>query len=397
MSTFLTGKALESEIDDIIWEAKETLLIVSPFIKLDEHFKKLFSNPKRFDFLKILVIFGKNENKVSKSLSKQDFEFFKQFSNISIIHAPKLHAKYYANEKKGVITSINLYDYSFTNENIEFGVLTEHSKSDIFNFRGSNNIENDAFNSCMEIANENSPVFIKRPVFTSNKFLVTLNKTYVKSEVLLDETQRFYSFSLNKKTTTKKLSDFPEEIDLNSTDYKRPVRGHKTEIKKDIKPEIQREVKTESHKFKFNYNKAKDSSTEINSFRTEEDLVRNLCDRLNKSFINKKFKPFERRRDDWFAKCDNFYNGVDICFEKKRITFKFNLKKDELLSLYNNWPYDMYEFDGFKYYWNDPYRELLVYRDDNFDWSDNNTDRNKDKKYYEVISGIIEKYRKLSN
>jgi hypothetical protein len=232
MSTFLTGKTLESEIDEIIWEAKETLLIVSPFIKLDEHFKKLFSNPKRFDFLKIIVIFGKNENKVSKSLSKQDFEFFKQFSNISIIHASKLHAKYYANENKGVITSINLYDYSFTNENIEFGVLTEHSKSDIFNFRGSNNIENDVFHTCMEIANENTPVFIKRPIFTSNKFIVTLNKTYVKSEILLDETQRFYSFSFNKKSTVKRLSDFPEEIDLNSTEFKRPVREHRSEIKK---------------------------------------------------------------------------------------------------------------------------------------------------------------------
>ena len=57
----------------------------------------------------------------------------------------------------------------------------------------------------------------------------------------------------------------------------------------------------------------------------------------------------------------------------------------------------MYEFDGFKYYWNDPYRELLVYREDNFDWSDNNDNSNKDRKYHEGISGIIEKYRKLSN
>ena len=47
MTKFLTGQELEDAIYDIIWDAKKTLLIVSPFIKLDDYFKKLFHKHKR--------------------------------------------------------------------------------------------------------------------------------------------------------------------------------------------------------------------------------------------------------------------------------------------------------------------------------------------------------------
>src|SRR5690554_54763 len=115
MSKFLTGKELEDKIYDIIWDAKETLLIVSPYIKLDNYFKDLFNKHKNNPKIDLLLVFGKNENDVKRSMSKADFDFFKDFLNISIIYVPNLHAKYYVNEIQGVITSINLYDYSFKN------------------------------------------------------------------------------------------------------------------------------------------------------------------------------------------------------------------------------------------------------------------------------------------
>src|SRR5688572_17042033 len=120
MAKFITGEELEKAVYDIIWDATETLMIVSPFIKLDDYFKRLFdkhiNNPK----IHFIIVFGKNEGEVSKSLSNSDFDYFKKFLNISVIYVPHLHAKYYGNESKGVITSINLHDYSFKN-NIEFG------------------------------------------------------------------------------------------------------------------------------------------------------------------------------------------------------------------------------------------------------------------------------------
>ncbi|TLP71739.1 phospholipase D family protein [Maribacter sp. ACAM166] len=230
MSTFLTGKALEKEIDKIIWDAEEILLIVSPYIKLDAHFKKLFEKHSHDDCLKIILVFGKNEKKVSKSLSKQDFEFFKQFPDISIIHAPQLHGKYYGNEKKGVITSVNLYDYSFTHQNIEFGVFNEQSIMDSLKL-GKSNVDNDAFNRCMKVAKKNQVVFIRRPLYKTDKGLFKSTTSYLKSEILLDETEYYYG-SLKKERTAKKLNDFPDELDVDSKDYKRPEREMKNKPKK---------------------------------------------------------------------------------------------------------------------------------------------------------------------
>jgi hypothetical protein len=42
MSKFLTGNKLGEAIYDIIWDAEKTLLIVSPFTKLDDYFKELY-------------------------------------------------------------------------------------------------------------------------------------------------------------------------------------------------------------------------------------------------------------------------------------------------------------------------------------------------------------------
>ncbi|WP_274475381.1 phospholipase D family protein [Mangrovimonas aestuarii] len=219
MSKFLTGENLDNAICDIIWKAERTLLIVSPFIKLDDYFKKLFNNHENNPKLHIIIVFGKNEKAVRRSLSRDDFDFFKKFLNVSIIYVPNLHAKYYGNEKQGVITSINLYDYSFKN-NIEFGVFSEQSLMDKF----KQSPDNDAWNECMEIAHENEVVFIKRPVFENKKVIINLGKNYVKSDVLFDSTKKFYGVFKSKGKEAQKLSDFPQELLLGTTPVDRPKR-----------------------------------------------------------------------------------------------------------------------------------------------------------------------------
>lgn len=213
MSKFITGKDLVNVIDDIIWEAKETLLLVSPYIKLDNYFKNLFNKHKHNHSLHILVVFGKNENDIKKSFSKDDFDFFKDFLNVSVVYVPNLHAKYYGNESKGVITSINLYDFSFKN-NIEFGVYSESTL--LGNLASMSNIstdtDSDAWKTSIELAEKNQVVFIKRPVYEKKLLSAITGKNYIKSEVLYDETESFYK---GKPTTKdKKLKDFLAEIDL---------------------------------------------------------------------------------------------------------------------------------------------------------------------------------------
>jgi len=219
MSKFLTGKELEEAIYNIIWETEQQLVIVSPFIKLDDYFKELFDKHQNNPKIHLVVVFGKNEKEVKRSLSKADFDYFKKFLNISIIYVSNLHAKYYGNEKKGVITSINLYDYSFIN-NIEFGVYSEQSILDRF----KPSADNDAWNQCMEIAHQNEVVFIKRPVYQTKKLIVNIGKNYIKSDVLFDSTDKFYGYNKNVVTTGKKLDDFPEELELGSGAKERPDR-----------------------------------------------------------------------------------------------------------------------------------------------------------------------------
>lgn len=227
MSKFITGQELEKVVYDIIWDAQDTLLIVSPYIKLDDYFKRLFdkhvNNPK----LHILIVFGKNEREVSKSLSIHDFEYFKKFLNISIVYVPLLHAKYYGNESKGVISSINLHDYSFKN-NIEFGVYSEVSIMHSF----TNSPDKDAWQTSHKIAEENEAVFIKRPVYEKKLFSALLGKNFIKSDILLDVTEKFYGnvFSKSKNIEIKRITDFPNELELGSQPSQRPERQEVEEI-----------------------------------------------------------------------------------------------------------------------------------------------------------------------
>ncbi|WP_114778722.1 phospholipase D family protein [Botryobacter ruber] len=211
MSKFITGKELSEAVDTIIWKAKEEILLVSPYIKLDAHFKELFEKQRHNHKLHILLIFGKNEGRVDKSFNKTDIDYFKQFPNISIIYVPNLHAKYYANEKMGVVTSINLYDYSFKN-NIEFGVLYENKL--LSKFTGNN--DNEVWNTCKDLAEANAVVYINRPMYADYD-------DYRSSKVLLDLTEALYKGQAVPKSG-KKLADFEDELDFDKVYSEMPTR-----------------------------------------------------------------------------------------------------------------------------------------------------------------------------
>lgn len=228
MATFLTGKDLNDAIYDVIWNANESLVIVSPFIKLDDYFKQLFEHHKHNHKLQITIVFGKNESEPRKSLRSQDFDFFKQFKNISIIYCANLHAKYYANDTHGILTSINLYDSSFKN-NIEYGVLYSTGLLNSL----TNGADKAAWSYSFEIADIHPAIFIKRPVYDKSLFGGLLGqKNYVDSDVLHDQTEVLLkNWSRWEKETKKFLPEFEEELLSNNKDAKRPDRTDPTPVK----------------------------------------------------------------------------------------------------------------------------------------------------------------------
>ncbi|WP_400193042.1 hypothetical protein [Hymenobacter sp. B81] len=230
MARFVTGKELEDVIYDIIFSAKDQLVLMSPYIKLDQYFPKLLEKHKGNPQLHILIVFGKNERDVSRSVSKEDISYFCQFPNVTIVYVPNLHAKYYGNETKGVITSINLYDFSFKN-NIEFGVYTEHSElmNTLSSAINKKTLDDEAYFGAMRVAKEHDVIFAKRPVFKQkalSKFLGGLlgGKDYMTSQVLCDNVE---ALLMGRTYEKRRLADFKFELDFQQdiTSTARPTRA----------------------------------------------------------------------------------------------------------------------------------------------------------------------------
>lgn len=302
MSQFLTGKDLEDCVYNIIWEAEKTLLIVSPYVKLDDYFKELFERHEANPKLHIVLVFGKNEMNVKRSMRAEDFEFFKKFPNVSIIYVPNLHAKYYGNEKKGIITSINLYDYSFKN-NIEFGVYSEQS---FINKLSSSSSDLDAWNKCTEIAFNNEVVYAKRPVYKNKKMVISLGKDFVKSEVLLDATEKFYGTGEDSSKTEKRLGDFPESLDYEEQYSTRPERDwNNTTTKEEVSKPVEQVTTT-----------IKDIARVGYCIRTGEEIEFNP----EKPMTLKAFKKWNQFQDVNYGEAYCHYSGEqsfgETCFAR---------------------------------------------------------------------------------
>jgi hypothetical protein len=208
---------LNNAIDGIIENTKKHIHITSPYIKLDGHFKERFDLIKNNPSIYLQILFGKNEKDIYRSVKSEDLDYFKTFPNVSIIYEPLLHAKSYVNESEGIITSMNLYDYSAEN-NVEYGVVFGAKKI-------AESVYEDHTHQHMMLLEESAHcIFIKRPVF--KKGMLGLSKTYLRSEVLLDV---FDSFDLKNKDYKRVVY---QDIDVISLDDKDIVPDLKSRSEK---------------------------------------------------------------------------------------------------------------------------------------------------------------------
>ncbi|MCT4664929.1 MAG: phospholipase D family protein [Flavobacteriales bacterium] len=228
MSEFLSGKALEEKLTDIIWNAKKEIVIVSPFIKLDDYIKEVFEKIKTRHDIRILLLFGKNASNKSRSFHRKDFEFFTEFKNVVIAYHEDLHAKCYYNESEGIITSLNLYDYSMIN-NIEYGV--HFSKSII----GTNKLyfDNEVFTNDI-LNNKAELVYVKVPIYSSK--MLGFRKEYQDSKVVYDNSKLFFGFFDSYEKVHLNALDLNKESSFEEiyTDkpHRKENRNQKMKIKK---------------------------------------------------------------------------------------------------------------------------------------------------------------------
>jgi hypothetical protein len=132
MPQFLEGTSLNLAVENIFIDAQTELIIISPFIKLHHRLRDHLKDKLNEHKLKITLLVGKNEKDLTKSLPKEEIEFFKEFPNIEIRYEERLHAKYYSNDNRAILTSLNLLDYS-VDHNIEAGIEMHTRWRDLLN------------------------------------------------------------------------------------------------------------------------------------------------------------------------------------------------------------------------------------------------------------------------
>lgn len=201
MAELINRFKIHEQLISIINEAEFQLILISPYIKLHDSYKEALQKRVNDDKLEIIIVFGKNKENKLKSLSNQDFIFFKQFKNITIRYCERLHAKIYANDSYSLMTSMNLHSFSAEN-NIESGILCKFSfLKDIAGLGGvltglsSDTLDQQIYAFSYDIIeNYSKPVFEKKPVYEGNFF----KKSFIRSDIIIDCNDNYESMDAIK-------------------------------------------------------------------------------------------------------------------------------------------------------------------------------------------------------
>jgi phosphatidylserine/phosphatidylglycerophosphate/cardiolipin synthase-like enzyme len=114
MAKFLNTSAINYYLEEMIKGAKDRLILISPFLKLNDRIKELLEDKNRLK-IDVRIVYGKSE------LQPEEVNWLKGLTYIRTSFCKNLHAKCYLNEESCIITSLNLYEFSQVNNN-EMGV-----------------------------------------------------------------------------------------------------------------------------------------------------------------------------------------------------------------------------------------------------------------------------------
>lgn len=114
MAKFLNTSATNYFLEELIKGASDRLILISPFLKLNDRVKELLVDKNRLK-IDVRIVYGKNE------LQPEEINWLKELTFIRTSFCKNLHAKCYLNEESCIITSLNLYEFSQVNNN-EMGI-----------------------------------------------------------------------------------------------------------------------------------------------------------------------------------------------------------------------------------------------------------------------------------
>ena len=122
MAIFLNTSATNFYLEELIEDARERVILISPYLKLNDRIKELLEDKDRLK-IDIRIIYGKSE------LQPAEIEWLRALTYVRTSFCKNLHAKCYLSEDICIITSLNLYEFSQVNNN-EMGVLLRRSEDE---------------------------------------------------------------------------------------------------------------------------------------------------------------------------------------------------------------------------------------------------------------------------
>lgn len=120
MAKFLNTSGTNYFLEELIKDAKDRLILISPFLKLNDRIKELLVDKDRLK-IDVRIVYGKSE------LQPAEIEWLRSLAYVRTSFCKNLHAKCYLSEELCIITSLNLYEFSQVNNN-EMGILVRRSE-----------------------------------------------------------------------------------------------------------------------------------------------------------------------------------------------------------------------------------------------------------------------------
>jgi len=131
---FITTQGINYYLDELIKHAKQKIILITPYIKLNPRLQELLQEKKQEGVEIIFICKGDNRQEELAAYST------------SVRVKTNLHAKCYFSEKEVVITSLNLYTFSQIN-NVEMGVYIKNDGANLLYTEVTNEVERLMFNS----------------------------------------------------------------------------------------------------------------------------------------------------------------------------------------------------------------------------------------------------------
>ena len=100
MAKFLNTSATNYFLEELMKNATDKLILISPYLKLNDRIKELIEDKNRLK-IDVRVVYGKNE------LQTREIKWLNELSFVRTSFCKNLHAKCYLNEESCIVTSLN--------------------------------------------------------------------------------------------------------------------------------------------------------------------------------------------------------------------------------------------------------------------------------------------------